>query len=115
MKTAEELARIRAGLAIARLLISRGWTRGVYARDHYFAPVLAHDPRATCWCLTGACDAADPSGTLGLRRWLAEEIPSQLSGLIEWNDHPARTQQDVLDLFDRALAKVDKTTEGLAP
>ena len=92
----------------ARKLIAQGWTQGEYKR-------VVNG--VECWCISGAIRQAapydDPRGLefVALLRALRDDdfYLSSSSKLIEWNDAPDRTQEDVLALIDRAIAKDAKS------
>ncbi len=102
---------VKLTLIEARQKISEGWTQGAYARmsnevdDGGRVPV--DSPLATCWCSVGAVSAVTPSGVYStpylakLREIL--DVPT-IADIIQWNDDSFRTKEEVLDLFDRAIA-----------
>ena len=91
-------------LAEARKLIAQGWTQGEYKR-------VVNG--VECWCISGAMGQAAPGykprdlafAALFLSLRVDDFYLSSSTNLIEWNDAPGRTQEDVLDLIDRAIAK----------
>jgi len=91
-------------LTEARKLIAQGWTQGEYKR------VV---DGVECYCLSGAIHQAAPYdnprglefAALFLSLRADDFYLSSSSNLTEWNDAPDRTQEDVLDLIDRAIAK----------
>lgn len=105
-------------LARAREILDprEAWTKRQSARDATGRVVPATGPEATCFCVLGACDRA----MKGLGLWGAglpsnriwNETVGVLDGLTRddrfgaiayWNDAPARTHDDVLELLDRAV------------
>ena len=94
-------------LTEARKLIAQGWTQGGYNR-------VVNG--VECWCISGAIrQAAQYDNPMELefvdliRALRADDFYiSSSSKLIKWNDAPDRTQEDVLDLIDRAIAKEAK-------
>lgn len=101
-------------LKAARELLSKpgAWTQGVMARDasrqRGVAPL---DSAAACWCLEGAVGKASFDTRFEPGR---TATPTQVLKVIEtelgqkasrWNDDPARTQEEVLALLDRLIAK----------
>lgn len=95
----------------ARQKISEGWTQRAYARMSNEVDdggkVSADSRLATCWCVMGALVAVTPD----LVRYdqaldtIMGIIGEKHTGdIIDWNDDPARTQEEVLELFDRAIA-----------
>jgi hypothetical protein len=95
---------VAATLAEARKLIAQGWTQGKCKR------VV---DGVECWCLLGAMGQAAPDykprelafAALFLSLGDDDLYLSSSSNLTEWNDAPDRTQEDVLALIDRAIAK----------
>ena len=106
---------VAATLAEARKLIAQGWTQGTFRNG---------ERGKHCYCLAGAVvtvnipnlgalDAeayADSPGIGALSDCLGRRVYSvyALDRLTEWNDAPDRTQEDVLALIDRAIAKEAK-------
>lgn len=86
----------------ARALIERGWTQEYYARGKSGKGVDALGRHAVCFCATGALrrvnriewDNCEERGLL--RKAVGRNI-------IDWNDHPKRTQAEVLAAFDKAI------------
>jgi hypothetical protein len=66
-----------------------------------------------CWCISGAIDKAapdyKPNGLAFAALFHALRADdfylSSSTNITEWNDTPGRTQEDVLALIDRAIAK----------
>lgn len=95
----------------ARQKISEGWTQRAYARMSNEVDdggkVSPESLLATCWCTTGAVWAVIPRGTSSRSSFnKIKEVMGWEStdDIINWNDAPTRTQEEVLDLFDRAIA-----------
>lgn len=95
------------------ILLRDGWCQGVL-----------ENPITSEKCTIGAVEAT------GVERYSSEEIavsavlrslvpppppktmnPRRLNAVAFWNDAPDRTPEDVLDLFDRAIAKAE-TLDG---
>jgi len=111
---------VAATLAEARKLIAQGWTQGAFYDDE--------DGRG-CYCLAGAVgtvDAASAKLTKGRVNFVFYSRSKSIGALsaclggrgggagavdlvTEWNDAPDRTQEDVLGLIDRAIAKEAKS------
>jgi hypothetical protein len=92
----------------ADLIRPRGrWTRHVLARDRRGQPVAPTDPRARRWCMAGAVLKAGVDmpahvryrASIALNSVADQDIPSI-------ND--TRSKRNVLTLFDRAIAALDK-------
>ena len=94
-------------LVKARSYIERGWTQNEYARDAEGECVFAYDPTAVCWCVRGAFRAVDGEWPQSVESdrgaFLLAEV-GHIDSLTNWNDSLSRTQQDVLDLFDKAIS-----------
>lgn len=110
----EEKARIESALRTARELLASGWTQGCWARDADGFPVAFDDPKATCWCITGAVwkgVGGEPSGrdnpVIGLLRDELDEL-NEDAGIPEWNDDPDRTLSQVLSLVDSAINRLTR-------
>jgi len=109
---------VAATLAEARKLIAQGWTQGAFYDDE-------DEDGLGCYCLAGAVGAAE-AGSVRLAKGRVkfifysriksiQSLSDCLGGkgrgqdavdlVTEWNDTPGRTQEDVLDLIDRAIAK----------
>jgi hypothetical protein len=95
-----------------RGLIARGWTQRADARGQDGAPIEPWAPAASSWSLLGAIVAVleqhEQRTQPGLPlRDLAVAL-DELAGLIDddsladWNDHPDRTQRQVLSILDEA-------------
>lgn len=104
------------GLKAVRELLAKPerWTKDAYARDADGARVEATDPRATCWCLSGAITKVTPDHATGVPVWMAlsDETERARGGAVVgfWNDRPRRTHAQVLRLIDRAIARAEKAT-----
>ena len=99
---------VAATLAEARKLIAQGWTQGKYKR-------VVNG--VECWCISGAIDKAAPDYKSNGLAFAAlfhalrayDFYLSASTNITEWNDTPGRTQEDVLALIDRAIAKEAKS------
>jgi hypothetical protein len=81
------------------------WTRGAYARDAQGENVGAMNPRAVCWCFTGAiikCGGGEPFGG-GLGVTLLDLFVGESAGPIHTNDD--KGHDAVMALFDRLREK----------
>lgn len=101
-------------LEAARALLARGWTQNVCARNEKGEGVGSRAPEAVCWCALGAINAVTSSSFEGaavraaVYQAILDSVRSRhpfldLSG---WNDRPNRTQEEVLELFDAAIARL---------
>jgi len=104
-----ETSSVVAVLAEARRLISEvGWTQDAMAR----AAGLLIDPmapNADCFCSVGAIKRASgdtSDSAIGHHgAWEALSRTTNSESVMEWNDTPGRTKEEVLAAFDRAIAK----------
>lgn len=94
----------REVLIAARALIAKGWTQGYLARDERGLVTRPSGDEAVCWCCIGALSAVAKCGPI----WSAVDALSGAVGgagqIARWNDAPKRTQAEVLEAFDRAIA-----------
>ncbi|MEZ0212486.1 MAG: hypothetical protein ACAH27_05980 [Xanthobacteraceae bacterium] len=86
-------------LKIAAALIARGWTQHTLARDGDGNATYPESSSAVCWCPLGAFrpQGGDNFTARAILR-LAIGIP-----INQWNDDPARTKEEVLAAFSRAI------------
>ena len=95
-------------LTQARVLVKQSWTQGAYARNSDGESVAAKDPTACSWCAVGAIKAANPDGYPRLcELW---DLFDNLVGrplTISFNDASDTTQEDVLSLYDRVIARCE--------
>lgn len=95
----------------ARALLAKpnGWTRGWYAKTQKNNEANPRSRAAVSFCVLGACDRVGASTQI-----LSEiVIPKRANTLPDWNDHPDRTQEQVLALFDKAIKIARKRAEAL--
>jgi len=104
--------------------VERGWTRGAGARDATGRSVPAYGPEAVKWCAYGGIRrAAAEQGASGkvfvqaektLVSTLPEERPfSGFCNISVWNDKKWRTQKQVVALYDKAIARLERTLGSL--
>ena len=88
----------------AKVLIEKGWTQGVAARNDYGFIVHPTDPKACEWCATGAIRAVamGDSETREIAIYLEDFIELK-STLVSFNDNVNTTREDILELFDRVI------------
>lgn len=97
----------------ARALIKKGWHQGWFATDAAGEEVSYTSTAAKCFCVAGAVyraagDSLDP-GACGAMDALTSVAPTRYKHSIsQYNDAPRRTQEQVLGLFDRAIARAEK-------
>ena len=84
-----------------------GWTRLANARDARGTRVPSQSPRAVCFCAIGAIGSQVE--LFGEEFWkAAKKVEEVIQGIgyhriPDWNDHPSRTQEEVVEIFDRAI------------
>jgi len=110
---------VLATLRGARALIAHpdNWIKGAEARDSESNDVEAESESATCFCTVGALHRAMVVAGKGDNVELYMEAQGQLirhrlesGGLVFFNDDPTTTHADVLDMFDRAIAELEKNS-----
>ena len=119
-------------LEIARCLVDAGWTKGLGARNKEGKGCSVYNSEATCFCATGAMSKAcneylhslDDTGSLF---WTSREqfedavcselykfipgkdgITSEWLTVTDWNDEGARTKEEVISVFDKAISYLGK-------
>ena len=104
-------------LTQARVLVEQGWTQKVCARNANGDRVATNDPDACMFCATGAVsaaimksaknqDAKADEAFFGAVNLLDNITLKCDSGCAEnFNDHPKTTKEDILELFDKAIAR----------
>ena len=105
-------------LTKARRLVRKGWAQGHIARTDDGRPVPVHHAEATRFCTIGAIRQVYEADHYGYRAFdAATDLLCRGAGvsgfpeLTVWNDHPDRTQADVLDLYTRAIARAKEETQ----
>lgn len=94
--------------AAKQLLIDKGWTQEAFARGPSGGPLVSRNPLATCYCGIGAIGAAGYGAAPA--RYDAEDALAKAAGVKEvedffdFNDAPGRTVDEVLAVFDKAIA-----------
>ncbi len=97
-------------LRAVRTRIEQGWSQSADARDASGEAVPLGDDDARAWSLRGAFALAATDGipTNHVQPALrALAALTEADSLAEWNDFPNRTQREVLDLLDSALARME--------
>jgi hypothetical protein len=102
-------------LARAQQLVAQGWCQSVDARDGRGARSAPWSRDARSWSVLGALVASAGVGP-DVSAHLSDAALGQAVALLAraanvqslqaWNDDPARTREDVLEAFDRALELV---------
>jgi hypothetical protein len=93
----------------ARALIERGWCKFYGAKTAKGSYVDPESRYAVAWCAYGALIRVDPGERLDLLSRLYNAFPPEMLGeddlLGDYNDDPKTTKEDILSLYDRAIAK----------
>lgn len=74
------------------------WTQKAMARDETGKPVETLNKDAVCWCFFSSiykCYGYNGEGLLVLRRIREHLKLEKMSPLVDWNDHPDRTIDDI--------------------
>lgn len=94
-------------LALTAAFIEAGWVQKWYAKDAAGAWVASISPRAVCWCLGGALNAAlngRPIGNSNLVDLLESACKDRGTiSIFEFNDDIARSVDDVLAVISDAV------------
>lgn len=96
---------VKEVLTKARALVEKGWVQGSYAEDAEGLHVDPCSEDAVCWCAAGAIRAAvdDNAEQYYFLRKTLRQYTLIGVGIIHFND-TASAKEDVLALFDRAIA-----------
>lgn len=99
---------LKDNLIEVKKLIEKGWTKHSFAIDENGKSVFECNPKATCFCLMGAVHAVCWHYSDKLEK--IKEIQNLLfsilgENIINWNDHPDRKKEDVLNLLDKGIAQ----------
>lgn len=98
-----------AQLQRARRLLARpeGWTQGSYARDGHGDAVDSQCSQATSFCASGAIYATQDNltGSIQARTVIYRIIADDIEA---WNDADGRSQADIIEAFDQAIASMQK-------
>lgn len=131
--TNEELKKV---LERARELVSLGWCQGDLAQDEFGSTIPDSSPNAKSFCTIGAIDRAlyealewnwnmvitqplAPKSVMLKDLYNATKIEllkalgikdpvAHSFGIVSFNDKPGRTQEQVIELFDNAIANMKR-------
>jgi len=111
-------SRGRRLLEDARTLVAESWCHGADARDVNGFEVDPWDDEAASWSLLGAMVAVLereasfagelPLAELGAALYALGDL-IETDSLVDWNDHPRRTQDNVVAVLDQAAAAYEDT------
>lgn len=89
----------------ARELVAAGWTQGHYALDADGKVTEDSSPTACKFCMAGALFRVTNSQADEVWREARRALKAAIGDtLVSFNDAPKRTQDEVVDAFDRAIA-----------
>jgi hypothetical protein len=92
-------------LVEARALIAKGHAKGVSARRLDGYAVSSRSDDACAWCALAALSVVTNGPYWPAAESLSRVVYGHSNGNIPlWNDAPERTQAEVLEAFDRAIA-----------
>lgn len=101
--------------------IQRGWCQGSFAEDEGGDPTDPQSDKACAFCIRGAMayPPAFYTEALYMAYRLLEDAAFEYTGkrqaIVSFNDHPGRTVEDILAVFDIALRRVDTPTPTHTP
>ena len=90
-------------LRAARLLETKGWTRGWFARDGHGNKVLHSSRRASRFCAEGAIFRC--GGGADCRDAL--RAAADCDNIAHWNDDPKRKKSEVIAALRKAAGRVE--------
>jgi hypothetical protein len=93
----------------ARAKIEKGWCQGYYARDKDGNQTSYDNPNAEAFCSSGAVwsfcsDTVSAHQCSYAGSFLSEALDDPRITFVHWQDQPGRTKEEVLALFDKAIA-----------
>jgi hypothetical protein len=98
----------------ARALLAKGWCKGTFARDINGECVYHGFPNAVAFCSLGAIARAQGDANFGRRAgqvprefYSAFEKVSGTQDVVWFNDHKCRSQEEIVDVFDKVIALID--------
>ena len=107
------MSSVKEDLIKARAKIEKGWCQGVAARDINGESVHATSSDAVQFCILGALGSVRGRISVEGTSWLYHAIHNgapKLGGftISAYNDAPWRTQEEVLAIFDKAIALAEE-------
>jgi len=90
-------------------LVAKGWTQGAYARDAQGESCASSDPEAACFCATGAVRHVCPVACERVAAWPFLRKAISNDSITLFNDHPDRTQAQVVKAFRKAAKLAEET------
>lgn len=102
MDNREEAIRI---LEEAKVKLKKGWCQGAFALNEWGETVSSRSPMAHRWCLMGAIESSANKAVSGSAVMTTVMEVTGIGGLARFNDAPGRTQAEVIEVLDRAIAR----------
>ena len=109
--------------ARTRIATSEHWTQGCFAKDADGRAVTSGSPNAACFCAVGALENASGypwydggyegyrAASVALQDTIYGDCPpsrvSTSSNIMRWNDAYLRKHEEVLAMFDKAIANLE--------
>lgn len=87
------------------------WTQEEFAKTTAGEPCDPCVVEAACWCSEGAIRAVRARGRFGPTNAFGA-LYRIVGDVVGWNDEPERTQAEVLEAFDRAIALAQGDGDG---
>lgn len=88
------------------------WTQGCLARDALGTPITTSDVNAVCWCAFGVLYSFNNSSLAAEAfhpLFRAVHRRNRLVDIGTYNDAPERTHEEILALYDDAIAEAAST------
>lgn len=95
-----------------KLLVEKGWCQRAYALSGNQRCLIADDT-VTALCMLGAIVRVHPESIYDISRVLVKTMWPNTTGdcvavLERWNDRSERQYSEVIDLFDRTIARLER-------
>lgn len=112
MKPASEATTVLEALTLALEYIESGWCQNGFAQGAHAYPCDARDPFARAVCAYGAINRAtsDPCISFTAKAFLEKDWAATPT-IPVWNDGANRSHRDVIQLFERAIARARDAQE----
>lgn len=101
-----------------RLIVDYGWTQGCSARNLDRKPVAVSDPAAVAFCATGAIERAVYADSASfIKELVLHALAHGMGGnysedyvrsIVDFNDALGRTADQVVAVYDRAIAWAER-------
>ena len=105
------MSKTKVSTVLTRALkrIKKGWCQENYAIDKNGEDVDPCGDKAVAWCALGAIDSIIPN-EFSIINDCEKTLLSMIKGnsISHWNDAKKRTKEEVVALFEKAIAKAKK-------